>query len=80
VTEVVRVSNARKRFGNTVALGDLSLTLYEGECLGLVGPNGAGKTTTIRAICGTVPLDSGTITWSQPRALVPPSSCHPPVR
>lgn len=63
VNEVVRVRNARKRFGRTPALEDLSLTLFEGECLGLVGPNGAGKTTTVRAICGTVALDSGSITW-----------------
>jgi len=42
----------------------MSLSLREGECHALVGPNGAGKTTTIRALCGTLQLDAGSITWA----------------
>ena len=61
VNNVLEIRNARKRFGRIHALNDLSLTLREGECLGLVGPNGAGKTTILRAICGRVRLDSGSI-------------------
>ena len=61
MNNVLEIRNARKRFGRIHALNDLSLTLREGECLGLVGPNGAGKTTILRAICGRVRLDSGSI-------------------
>jgi ABC-2 type transport system ATP-binding protein len=63
VSDIVKIEHARKRFGSTVALDDLSLELREAECLALVGRNGAGKTTTIRAICGRLRLESGSIVW-----------------
>jgi len=43
----------RKRYGDTVALDGVSLSIPEGEVFGLVGPNGAGKTTLVRALTGT---------------------------
>jgi ABC-2 type transport system ATP-binding protein len=58
---VLKVSDARKRFGATQALDGLSLELREGELLGLLGPNGAGKTTLVRALAGRVRLDGGTL-------------------
>ncbi|MCE9626607.1 MAG: ABC transporter ATP-binding protein, partial [Candidatus Eisenbacteria bacterium] len=58
----LEIRDARKRFGPTVALDGMSLSLVEGELLGLLGPNGAGKTTLIRAIAGRLKLDAGTIT------------------
>ena len=58
---VLRIEDARKRFGATPALDGLSLELHTGELLGLLGPNGAGKTTLVRAISGRVALDAGTI-------------------
>ena len=58
---VLRVHDARKRFGATEALRGVSLALGAGELLGLLGPNGAGKTTLIRAIAGRVALDGGTV-------------------
>lgn len=57
----LRVSGARKRFGETVALDGASFEVHPGELLGLLGPNGAGKTTVIRAIAGRVALDAGEI-------------------
>ena len=58
---VMRVEHARKRFGDTDALKDVSVELRPGELLALLGPNGAGKTTLIRSIAGRVALDAGTI-------------------
>ena len=56
--EVERLS---KRFGETVALDDVSLTVRAGECVGLLGPNGAGKSTLIRSIVGRVIPNSGRV-------------------
>jgi len=42
-----------KRYGDTVALDGVSLSIPAGEVFGLVGPNGAGKTTLVRALTGT---------------------------
>jgi ABC-2 type transport system ATP-binding protein len=58
---VLRVLDARKSFGPTLALDGASLELHEGEMLGLLGPNGAGKTTLVRAIAGRARLDKGSI-------------------
>ena len=41
-----------KRYGETIAVNELSLTLEHGEIFGFLGPNGATKTTTIRVLCG----------------------------
>lgn len=56
----VEIRNLTKRFGDFVALDDLSLTLNKGEILGFIGPNGAGKTTTIRVLVGLTRPTSGT--------------------
>src|SRR5438067_3709044 len=58
---VLRVTDARKTFGKTLALAGVSLTLEPGELLALLGPNGAGKTTLVRALAGRVKLDHGTL-------------------
>ncbi len=51
-----------RRFGRTVAVGDVSLEVPRGEMFGLIGPDGAGKTTTIRLACGLLRPDAGRIT------------------
>ena len=50
-------------YGSVPAIGDVSITVGEGEAVGLLGANGAGKSTTLRAISGLVRLTSGTITF-----------------
>jgi ABC-2 type transport system ATP-binding protein len=59
---VVRAVGLSKRFGGTVALSDMNLTLYQGEIFGLVGPNGAGKTTLLRILATLTRPDSGEAT------------------
>jgi len=49
------------RYGKTVALRDLSLTVEEGEVFSLLGHNGAGKTTTVRIVNGLLAPESGTV-------------------
>jgi ABC-2 type transport system ATP-binding protein len=57
----LEVERLVKRFGETVALDDVSLTVRAGECVGLLGPNGAGKSTLIRSIVGRVIPNSGRV-------------------
>lgn len=62
MSAVLAIVDARRAYGPTLALDGASMSLQRGEWLGLLGPNGAGKTTLIRAVCGRVRLDGGTIT------------------
>ena len=55
----IRIEHLTKRFGNTLAVDDLTLSIEEGELFALLGVNGAGKTTTIRMLTGLLPPDSG---------------------
>jgi ABC-2 type transport system ATP-binding protein len=55
------VREVTKRYGDFVAVRDLTFSAAPGEILGLVGPNGAGKTTTLRALAGILRPTSGTI-------------------
>lgn len=57
----LRLEGVTKRYGDLVAVDDLSLAVEPGEMFGLVGPNGAGKTTTLRAIAGILRPDHGRI-------------------
>jgi ABC-type Fe3+/spermidine/putrescine transport system ATPase subunit len=57
----LRLTNLSKRFGNTVAVRDLSLEIEDGEIVTLLGPSGCGKTTTLRSIAGFVKPDVGDI-------------------
>lgn len=51
-----------KRYGKTLALDGVSLTVSEGEIHGFLGPNGAGKSTTIRILLGLLRADAGAVT------------------
>jgi ABC-2 type transport system ATP-binding protein len=53
----VVAEDLRKRYGDTVAVDGVSLTVGEGEVFGLIGPNGAGKTTLVRCLTGTTEYD-----------------------
>ncbi|MBR23047.1 MAG: ABC transporter ATP-binding protein, partial [Leifsonia sp.] len=58
---VVEVTSLRKKYGSTVAVDDIDLTVRRGSMFGVVGPNGAGKTTTLSMITGLLRPDSGTV-------------------
>jgi branched-chain amino acid transport system permease protein len=58
---IVVCTDVTKRFGGLAALDGISLTIREGELIGLVGPNGSGKTTLVNLLSGTLRPSSGTI-------------------
>ena len=57
----VELAGVTKRFGEFVAVDDLSLDIYEGEFFSLLGPSGCGKTTTLRMIAGFEEPTEGSI-------------------
>ncbi|MGH3626941.1 MAG: ABC transporter ATP-binding protein [Sciscionella sp.] len=57
----LRVRQARKRYGKTVALASIDLDVGEGQFVVLLGPSGSGKSTLIRTLAGIEQLDSGRI-------------------
>lgn len=58
---MLKIENLTKRYGNKLAVDDLSLHIQKGEIYAFIGHNGAGKTTTIKACCGILNFDSGEI-------------------
>jgi ABC-2 type transport system ATP-binding protein len=58
----VKLETLVKRFGNFVAVDNVSLEVAPGEIFGFLGPNGAGKSTTIRILCGLLAPTSGRAT------------------
>jgi len=58
---MIEVRNLTKRYGDLVAVRDISFSAGPGQVLGFLGPNGAGKTTTMRIITGFMPATSGTV-------------------
>jgi multiple sugar transport system ATP-binding protein len=57
----IRIENLTKRFGNFVAVDDVSFTVQDQEFTVLLGPSGCGKTTLLRAIAGLGMADEGRI-------------------
>src|SRR5579864_6952801 len=55
----VSMENLVKRFGDFIAVNQVSLDVAPGEIFGFLGPNGAGKSTTIRILCGLLPPSAG---------------------
>ena len=67
-----------RRFGGITAIQDISLTLRDGEILGLIGHNGAGKTTFFDCVSGFLPLDGGRIRLGGVDIDTWPATCAPP--
>jgi ABC-2 type transport system ATP-binding protein len=59
--DMIELENLTKRFGNTVAVHRLNLSVQEGEIFGFIGPNGAGKTTTLRMMGGVIAPTEGSV-------------------
>jgi len=56
---VIEIRNLTKKFGASIAVDDISLTVESGQFFGFLGPNGAGKTTTIKTLTGLYRPTSG---------------------
>ena len=61
MSALLEVREASKRYGGVVANHKVSLSVEEGQIVGLIGPNGSGKTTLFNSIVGTHPIDGGSI-------------------
>ncbi|WFE30743.1 ABC transporter ATP-binding protein [Solwaraspora sp. WMMD791] len=59
---IIEVTNLHKRYGDTVAVDDVSFIVEAGEIFGILGPNGAGKTTTVECVSGLRTPDRGQVT------------------
>lgn len=60
-TPILKAENLRKSFGGLKATENVSVTLHQGEILGMIGPNGAGKTTLFNQLSGFIRPDSGVV-------------------
>ena len=59
--ELLQIEHLTKRYGDKTVIGDLSLTVREGEVLVIVGPSGCGKSTLLRCINALEPIQGGTV-------------------
>jgi ABC-2 type transport system ATP-binding protein len=60
---MLELKGLTRRYGDLIALDDLSFTVAEGQMFGFVGSNGAGKTTAMRIILGVLAPDAGEVRW-----------------
>ena len=60
-TPLLELAGVTRRFGGLAAVSDVTLSIAEGEIVGLIGPNGAGKTTLVNVVTGVHPASGGTV-------------------
>jgi ABC-2 type transport system ATP-binding protein len=63
MTRQLEIDQVSKRYGDVVALQDMTFEVRAGEIFGLVGSNGAGKTTAMRIVLGVLAADAGAVRW-----------------
>src|SRR5579863_10660168 len=56
---ILNAQSVTKQFGAVPLFRDISLTVEDGDRIGLIGPNGAGKSTLLALLAGQIPPDSG---------------------
>ena len=61
---MIEIKNLSKRYGNQLAVDNISFTVKDGEVLGFLGPNGAGKSTTMNILTGYLSATSGSVSIS----------------
>jgi ABC-2 type transport system ATP-binding protein len=61
MSDAIQTSNLTKRYGRTIAVDQLNLSIAPGTIYGFVGPNGAGKTSTLRMLAGLMEPSSGAV-------------------
>ena len=72
----VEASGLIKRFGETVILDGVDLSVAEGEVVALIGPSGSGKSTLLRCLAGLEPLDGGALRVAGVEALCSGAADH----
>ncbi len=75
---VIQTKELTKRFGGLVAVNRVTMTVKEGEIMGLIGPNGAGKTTLLNALAGLNNATSGSVHFmgEETTTCSPEEMCH----
>jgi len=61
MSDIIQVENLTKRYGDKVAVDNISFSVKRGEVFGILGPNGAGKTTTMEMMEALRPIDGGSV-------------------
>ena len=77
----ITIDNLTKKFGNTVAVDNLSITMESGKMIALLGPSGCGKSTILNMLSGILPATSGKILFDDQDVtkLPPEKALHPAV-
>ncbi len=63
---MIHVENLTKKFGNIIAVDNISFDVQESKIFGFLGPNGAGKTTTLRMLSTLIQPTNGHIVINEP--------------
>ncbi len=74
MSEIIKVENLHKKYGDREVLQGIDFTVQRGECFCLLGPNGAGKTTTLKIITGFLNANLGSVIVSKIDVLQKPSA------
>ncbi|MGH6885397.1 MAG: ABC transporter ATP-binding protein, partial [Geminicoccales bacterium] len=64
MSALLELSGVTRQFGGLRAVSDVTLSVAQGEVVGLIGPNGAGKTTLVNVITGVHPASAGTVRFA----------------